>query len=245
MSGAEAEAGQCWLQQAKLCRVSGHFEAATTASLEALARQVAGAGLERAKLLWDMDKPHRAIISLQEVNPPCPPSPPSVSLPPELFCSDQSCATSILISHMLEGAFQSSSIKGLCKAPTGLLSADFAAGRVLMPHSCRQCSWPSPQYSQHCFWCMLTSSDHLLVWKGFCITSARLLFVCRSCSRQKLWSASQWQQHGAGPPPPPQAYRGQDGASAGNMDGQYRPGSQVRHHWFVPAASISMLTGSC
>ena len=67
VSGADAEAGQCWLQQAKLCRVSGHFEAATTASLEALARQVPGAGLERAKLLWDMDKPHRAIISLQEV----------------------------------------------------------------------------------------------------------------------------------------------------------------------------------
>ena len=69
VSGAEGEAGQCWLQHAKLCRVSGHFEAATTASLEALARQVPGAGLERAKLLWDMDKPHRAIISLQEVLP--------------------------------------------------------------------------------------------------------------------------------------------------------------------------------
>lgn len=69
VSGAEGEAGQCWLQQAKLCRVQGHFEAATTASLEALARQVEGAGLERAKLLWDMDKPHRAIISLQEVGP--------------------------------------------------------------------------------------------------------------------------------------------------------------------------------
>lgn len=68
VSGAEGEAGQCWLQHAKLCRVSGHFEAATTASLEALARQVPGAGLERAKLLWDMDKPHRAIISLQEVH---------------------------------------------------------------------------------------------------------------------------------------------------------------------------------
>lgn len=70
VSGAEGEAGLWWLQQAKLCRVSGHFEAATTASLEALARQVAGAGLERAKLLWDMDKPHRAIISLQEVCAP-------------------------------------------------------------------------------------------------------------------------------------------------------------------------------
>lgn len=68
VSGADGEAGQCWLQHAKLCRVSGHFEAATTASLEALARQVPGAGLERAKLLWDMEKPHRAIITLQEVS---------------------------------------------------------------------------------------------------------------------------------------------------------------------------------
>ena len=69
LTGAEAEAGQCWLQHAKLCRVSGHFEAATTASLQALQRQVPGADLEHARLLWDMDKPHRAIISLQEVGP--------------------------------------------------------------------------------------------------------------------------------------------------------------------------------
>ena len=68
LTGAEAEAGQCWLQHAKLCRVSGHFEAATTASLEALHRQVPGADLQHAKLLWDMDKPHRAIISLQEAS---------------------------------------------------------------------------------------------------------------------------------------------------------------------------------
>ena len=68
LGGAEGEAGHCWLQQAKLCRVSGHFEAGTRAGLEALGRQVAGAGLERAKLLWDMDKPHRAIVSLQEVS---------------------------------------------------------------------------------------------------------------------------------------------------------------------------------
>lgn len=67
LTGAEAEAGHCWLQHAKLCRVSGHFEAATTAALQALQRQVPGADLEHARLLWDMDKPHRAIISLQEV----------------------------------------------------------------------------------------------------------------------------------------------------------------------------------
>lgn len=67
LSNADAEAGHCWLQHAKLCRVSGHFEAAMTASLEALHRQVPGAELQHAKLLWGMDKPHRAIISLQEV----------------------------------------------------------------------------------------------------------------------------------------------------------------------------------
>ncbi|KAL0053239.1 hypothetical protein WJX82_003001 [Trebouxia sp. C0006] len=42
----------------------------TQESILALRRQLAivpGAGLERAKLLWDMDKPHRAIISLQEI----------------------------------------------------------------------------------------------------------------------------------------------------------------------------------
>ena len=69
LSGADVEAGLCWLQHAKLCRGTGHYEAATTASLEALARGVVGAPIQDAKLLWDMDQPHRAIIKLQQVQP--------------------------------------------------------------------------------------------------------------------------------------------------------------------------------
>ena len=65
--GAGEEAKACWLQQAKLCRATGHYEAASGASLEALAQGGPGADLERAKLLWAMDQPHRAILKLQEV----------------------------------------------------------------------------------------------------------------------------------------------------------------------------------
>lgn len=69
LSGAYGEAGDCWLQQAQLSRVSGHFEAAHMAVLEALSNKVAGAGLERARLLWETDQPHRAVVALQEVKP--------------------------------------------------------------------------------------------------------------------------------------------------------------------------------
>ncbi len=68
LAGEEAEAGMCWLQHAQLCRVSGHNEAAGTASLEALARSVPGAALERARLLWDRDQQHDAILKLKEVH---------------------------------------------------------------------------------------------------------------------------------------------------------------------------------
>lgn len=67
LAGEEAEAGMCWLQHAQLCRVSGHSEAAGTATLEALARRVPGAALERARLLWDQDQQHDAILKLKEV----------------------------------------------------------------------------------------------------------------------------------------------------------------------------------
>ena len=67
LSGAEKEAGLCWLQQAKICRVTGHFEAACTAGLEALSREVPGAVIEHAKLLWETDQPYRAIARLQQV----------------------------------------------------------------------------------------------------------------------------------------------------------------------------------
>eukprot|EP00775_Hariotina_reticulata_P013107 gene13107-13235_t len=59
--------GQCWLQHAKLCRSTGHQEAAETSVLEAQARNVPGALLERCRLLWERDKGHRAILELQSV----------------------------------------------------------------------------------------------------------------------------------------------------------------------------------
>ena len=43
----------------------GQPEAAATATLEAMARQAPGAALERAKLLWQMGKQHRAMEELQ------------------------------------------------------------------------------------------------------------------------------------------------------------------------------------
>lgn len=47
---------------------AGHFEAANTAALEAMALGVPGAPLEHSKLLWAMNKPHRAIIEMQQVS---------------------------------------------------------------------------------------------------------------------------------------------------------------------------------
>ena len=54
--------------QAQLCRISGHNEAAGTATLEALAHGVEGAALERGRLLWDRDQQHDAILKLQEAH---------------------------------------------------------------------------------------------------------------------------------------------------------------------------------
>ena len=67
---ADAEAGGCWLQLAKLCRVNHHHEAAMTASLEALARKAMGAAREHARLLWAMGQPHRAVAGLEQVSHP-------------------------------------------------------------------------------------------------------------------------------------------------------------------------------
>lgn len=67
LAGEVDEAGTCWLQHAQLCRISGHNEAAGTATLEALAHNVTGAALERARLLWDRDQQHDAILKLKEV----------------------------------------------------------------------------------------------------------------------------------------------------------------------------------
>jgi hypothetical protein len=55
---------------AQLCRASGHTEAAGTAALEALARGVPGAALERARLLWAREQQHAAIVRLQEARRP-------------------------------------------------------------------------------------------------------------------------------------------------------------------------------
>ena len=61
LSGAAAEAGECWLQLAQLCRGTGHYEAATTAVLEAVASRVPSAPLEQLRLLWDKGQPYRAV----------------------------------------------------------------------------------------------------------------------------------------------------------------------------------------
>ncbi|KAK9807336.1 hypothetical protein WJX73_002849 [Symbiochloris irregularis] len=67
LTGAEAEAGKCFLAHGKLCRAGGHYQAAMTATLEALSRDVPNAPIQHAKLLWDMNEPHRAIMQLQQV----------------------------------------------------------------------------------------------------------------------------------------------------------------------------------
>lgn len=48
-----------------LAAATGHQEAAETSVLEAQARGVPGALLERCRLLWDRDKGHRAMLELQ------------------------------------------------------------------------------------------------------------------------------------------------------------------------------------
>eukprot|EP00879_Flechtneria_rotunda_P008531 GHRR01008938.1.p1 GENE.GHRR01008938.1~~GHRR01008938.1.p1 ORF type:complete len:1480 (+),score=620.50 GHRR01008938.1:516-4442(+) len=63
--------GRAWLQHAKLCRLTGHHEAAETSVLEALARGVPGALLERCRLLWEQDKGHRAVMELQQLVQQC------------------------------------------------------------------------------------------------------------------------------------------------------------------------------
>ena len=67
LSGAEKEASQCWLKHAEICRATGHFEAAMTASLQTLARNIPGAQIEHACLLWDMGAADRAIQTVQQV----------------------------------------------------------------------------------------------------------------------------------------------------------------------------------
>ncbi|KAL6746420.1 kinase-like domain-containing protein [Haematococcus lacustris] len=65
LMGDKAGVAACWLQHAKLCRVTGHHEAAATATLEALAAGAPGARLERAKLLWHSGRERRALEELR------------------------------------------------------------------------------------------------------------------------------------------------------------------------------------
>ncbi|GAB4817356.1 hypothetical protein N2152v2_004402 [Parachlorella kessleri] len=68
LSGASAEAvGQCWLQLARLCRMTGHYDAATTAVLEAMSCKASSAGLESVMLLWEKGEQHRAVTELQQL----------------------------------------------------------------------------------------------------------------------------------------------------------------------------------
>lgn len=50
LSGAAEQAGECWLQLAQLCRGTGHYEAATTAVLEAIASREPRAPLEHVQV---------------------------------------------------------------------------------------------------------------------------------------------------------------------------------------------------
>jgi serine/threonine-protein kinase ATR len=65
-SNMQVEAGSCWLQFAKLCRVAGHYETANRAILEAQSSGAPNAHIELAKLYWDTKKSHRAIAELQQ-----------------------------------------------------------------------------------------------------------------------------------------------------------------------------------
>lgn len=68
LGGFSEVAAQCWLQNARLCRARGHFDAAGHAVLEAAARGVFGAALEQAELLYAKGEHMRAISDLQELN---------------------------------------------------------------------------------------------------------------------------------------------------------------------------------
>lgn len=67
LSGAEKEASQCSLHLAKICRATGHLQAALIASLQAVEQRVPGAQIEHSRLLWDMDQSDDAIKTLQQV----------------------------------------------------------------------------------------------------------------------------------------------------------------------------------
>ncbi|XP_020579052.1 serine/threonine-protein kinase ATR [Phalaenopsis equestris] len=65
-SGLDAQVGNCWLQYAKLCRSSGHYETAHRAILEAHASGAPNVNVEKAKLLWSTKKSDSAIAELEQ-----------------------------------------------------------------------------------------------------------------------------------------------------------------------------------
>ncbi|CAL1372888.1 unnamed protein product [Linum trigynum] len=65
-SGLGAQVGNCWLQYAKLCRSSGHYETANRSILEAQSSGALNAHMEKAKLLWSTRRSDGAIAELQQ-----------------------------------------------------------------------------------------------------------------------------------------------------------------------------------
>ncbi|KAK1571202.1 hypothetical protein Q3G72_013298 [Acer saccharum] len=51
-SGLGAQVGNCWIQYAKLCQMSGHYETANRAILEAQAFGAPNVHMEKVKLRW-------------------------------------------------------------------------------------------------------------------------------------------------------------------------------------------------
>jgi serine/threonine-protein kinase ATR len=64
ISGSPSDAGKCWLEHARLCRMTGHYEAAMSAAVEASVADVPGAALERLTLIYDRGEPYRAVSEL-------------------------------------------------------------------------------------------------------------------------------------------------------------------------------------
>ena len=66
--GARSAASKTWLEQAKVARSAGHYGAAQLALLEARSEigMSVPLALEQAKLLWAEDRPHRAVLEIEE-----------------------------------------------------------------------------------------------------------------------------------------------------------------------------------
>lgn len=67
-AGDSNVANLCWLQQAALCRSTGHYDSALSAVVEAEAALVPGSKLERAELLYVRGDQHRGISELRTLD---------------------------------------------------------------------------------------------------------------------------------------------------------------------------------